>query len=178
MPLSPEIKDAVNHIQSHAEGMRAVITLADYVDDVKLLEQSAAEAEGRVSAAEDAEAKLKARIDKATQKAVDAEAAIVADRTAAQDALKKAHDDAAEIVAKGKADAQRVLSNAQATASKELADAKAERQAVIDGIDADISAKRDEQMAESEKLKELRAETADLESRVRKAKEYIASLKG
>jgi cell division septum initiation protein DivIVA len=177
MALSPEVKDAVNHIQSHAEGMRAVITLADYVEDVKLLEQNAAEAEGRVKAAEDAEAKLKARIDKATQKAVDAEAAIVADRTAAQEALKKAQSDAADLVAKARADGDNIVSRAQSDARRVLDDAKAERQAVIDGIDADIAAKREDQAAEAAKLKELRAETADLEGRVRRAKEYIASLK-
>lgn len=178
MPLSQETKEAAAYIADHAHGYRAVLALVDGVGEIAKLEALANEAEARINAGEKTETALNERIDTARQKAEDAESAILADRTAAQDELKQARADAAAIRAEAEADAKALIGDARARANGELKKARDERQAVISGTDAEIADKRAALAEEGARLDDLRGETADLEERVRQAREFIANLKG
>ena len=52
MSLDLEVKTAVQYLRDHAQGMRAVLTVADAIDDIAKLEQLAQEASNRKAVVE------------------------------------------------------------------------------------------------------------------------------
>ena len=178
MALSPEVKDAANHIQSHADGLRAIITLAEFVADTTALEQLAAETESRrASAASDLEAvtaeltKAKASVDRAKDAAKAAEADV---KVEVEKLIAKAKDDAAAIETKANASATRIISDANATAAqaKVVADGEVQAaKAALSLVNADIAAAKDT-------LAETEAQTQALIAKADEARAYLAKLAG
>lgn len=170
--LSPELREAVNQIQSHAHQLRAIITIADAVTSIEALEQAANEAENRKAAVEktarDAEAAHKSVLI-----AIDAANADLAQtRKASVAAKSKATEAADEIKAKAQAESVRILDEARAGIAKAVAD----EQAKLDALSSVVRTHGDAIEALQETRRELEAEVADLEARADKARKYIAKL--
>lgn len=172
MLLSPELLDAVNHVQSHAHQMRAIIAIADAVTSIKALEQAANEAENRKAAVE------KTTLDaESTHKSVliaieAANAGLDQTRKAITEARAKASEAADEIKAKAQAEAGRILDEARAGISKAIAD----EQSKLDGLRAEVANTQKLLDAEVENRQILEEQVADLESRAEKARKYLAKL--
>ena len=172
MLLSPELREAVNHIQSHAAGLRAIITIADAVTSIEALEQAANEAENRRAVVEkktsEAEGSLKAteiNLESALSDLAQTRKAIAA-------AKAKAHDDAAAVKATAEAQAQGIIDRARASVSKAVEDEQAKLtkvQAELTDTQATLDARTADRMA-------LEAQVTDLEARAERARKYLAKL--
>lgn len=172
MLLSPELLDAVNHVQSHAHQMRAIIAIADAVMSIKALEQAANEAENRKAAVEktarDAEAAHKSVLI-----AIEAANADLAQtRKAITAAESKATEAADEIKAKAQTEAGRIIDEARAGIAKAVAD----EQAKLDWLRAEVRTHTAALTAGGDERRKLEAEVADLEARADKARAYLAKL--
>lgn len=170
--LSPELQDAVNHIQSHAHQLRAIITIADAVTSIKALEQAANEAENRKAGIE--EWTRKAEADRQSVLAAIHAANVDLDqaRKAIAEAKAKAHEDAVKAKAKAEAEAQSIIEEARAGISKAVAD----EQAKLDMLRAEVTnAKQALGVVVADRII-LEEQVADLEARAEKAREYLAKL--
>lgn len=172
MLLSPELREAVNHIQSHAAGLRAVLTIADAVTSIEALEQAANEAENRRQAVEKKTSEAQGSFKAMEINLEAANADLAQTRKAIAEAKKKAAEAANEALAKADADAQGILDKARASVSKAVEDEQAKLQkvqaelAVIDGF---LEARTAERIA-------LEETVTDLEARADRAKKYLAKL--
>ncbi len=172
MLLSPELLDAVNHVQSHAHQMRAIIAIADAVTSIKALEQAANEAENRKAAVE------KTTLDaEATHKSVliaieAANADLDQTHKAVADAKKKATAAADEALAKANAEAQGIIDAARASVTKAIAD----EQEKLQKVQAMTSTAEEALDTKAATLKDLEAQVVDLEARAERARKYLAKL--
>lgn len=172
MLLSPELLDAVNHVQSHAHQMRAIIAIADAVTSIKALEQAANEAENRKAGIEEwtreAEANRQSVLAAIDAANVDLDQA----RKAIAEAKAKAHEDAVKAKAKAEAEVQSIIEEARAGISKAVAD----EQAKLDGLRAEVTTHTAALVAGGEERRNLEAEVTDLEARAAKARNYLDKL--
>lgn len=172
MALSPEVKEAANHILSHAQGIRATLVLAEAVESVNLIDQAATEAERRKAAAikekADAEAKLvevNGDIDKARKKLADI-------REDGRNAKADADARAAQIIADAKAEGTRAAVQITGRATTEAASvdkATAAARATLSELEAEIA-------AQQETLEAIRAEQAEVVKKADRARAYLAEL--
>lgn len=174
MALSPEIKDAANHIQSHAQGLEAIITLAAFVVDISTLEQLATEAENRKATAQAELDAAKAETDKAKDAAAKAKEKIKEAEDRAAEIVGNAHAEAGNIIGKANGDAKATAAKAEAAAAQRKVEADGEVQAAkaaLALVNADIATAR-------ETLAELEAQTAEVTKRADDARAYLAKLAG
>lgn len=170
--LSPELQDAVNHIQSHAHQLRAIITIADAVTSIKALEQAANEAENRKASIEEWTRKAEANRQSVLTAIDAANADLDQTRKAIAEAKAKAHEDAVKAKAKAEAEAQRIIEDAKASLVAEVAGEEARLRQLKESIDdalkqyGDLLSKRQIALMETE----------DLEARAEKARKYLAKL--
>lgn len=176
MSLSPNLKQAVEYLQSHAHGMRAVLDVADAVTDVSSLEQAAQEAVNARDAAQADHAKIEKKIEAAKHRLKDAEDQNVADRTAAQAALAEAQSSARTIIATAEHTAANIITEANGKAEQLIADADKRRQGVISGMDVEIAARKADAATLDAAIEVKRGEVADLEGRMERARKYLARL--
>jgi hypothetical protein len=169
-----DTKQAAAFILSHAQGYKAVLTIAEKIDQLGKWDQIEAEAKGRLDASNqllaqvvsDTEAKAKefARLNASLDDVRAQAASIIAD----------AKGEAKNIVAAAQADAQSAASAVAAAAEadlgalrKQTADAKDE----LGVINVDIAKARTT-------LSDLNAAAVEAQDREKKARDFIASLKG
>lgn len=174
MPISQEAKEATNHLLSHAQQMRAVITIAEELDRVGGLEAFAAEAEGRKKTADAELEKADGRLDEAKAKldAIGVEAAAARDkaRSIIDDARTEAESIKAKARTEGEAKAAKIVEAGEANLTK----AHAAELVSLDrlaGINAEIATATDH-------LKSIRAETAGVQAKADEARAYLAKLAG
>lgn len=174
MALSPELKDAVNHVQSHAEGMRAVLTIADEIDKIGTLETLATEAERRKAAADADVSAVQGHLKEVEAKADKAKADITKAKEQAKQIVADANEKAAGIIAKAQADASNraseILTEVQSRKDVVLKEIEDEIER-LEGIKADVS-------VETDKLRGLRSESAEVTQRADEAKAYLSKLTG
>ncbi len=171
--LPAELKDAAEHVLSHAHGMRAVLVLAEHVKDIELIEQGAAEAENRRDAARTEAEKIDARIAAATSKEGD----IAKDKAEAKEAVTAAKRDAAKIDEEARISAGKIVMQAEAEAGKIKAEAASIKAEALKGADAELEAKRAEVIEAGRRLSDLLAETAEVQRKADDARAYLSSLK-
>ena len=174
MALTSELKDAANHILSHAQGIEATLVLARAVEKTNLIEQAATEADRRATAAKSAKAAAEkglAEVEASIGKAKDQLAEI---RALGRQAKADADKQASEIVAKAKADATAEQDSIRAGAQKGLDDLR--RQAA--GAQADLDAVKAEIVVQQNKLKAVKAEQAAVVKSADEARAYLKSLAG
>lgn len=172
MSLDPDLKTAVQYLQDHAHGMRAVLAVADAVKDVAALEQLAQEATNRKDVAEAAVtraqkhlANVRADVDKATE--------LVEEKSlAVKELVDKARADATAIIGEAKVEAAKIIADATAKLNGEIADLTQRRNDMSDNLDETIA------ILDATVARQAEAETAtkELESRASKAKAYLEKL--
>lgn len=171
--LSVELKEAINHVQTHAHGLRAIIAIADHADEIVLLDQRRREVEASLSGLQKQADVLRADAEKAK-----------ADAAKAREDAKKPLADikAAEKASKERAD--RLVSDAQQRASTIITQAEQRAVQMEADANAELGGVRDKIAAAKKDLKALdgtiearKAALADIEDRADKARQYLASLK-
>lgn len=172
MALSPELKDAVTHIQSHAEGMRAVLTLADAIGNVQALEQLAAEAESRKGAATGELDGILAKITESKADLSKARDDIAAAKKQASEIVAKARDEASGIRVDAEAAGRKSADGILATAQKDKADTLAS----INVLKADLADVNAAITAAEADLANLKAEARETIKRADEARAYLANL--
>lgn len=170
MALSPELKDATNHIASHAQGLRAVLTIVDEIERIGGLEQLAAEAESRRDAALNEAGELDRQIAGLRRAADEATAKLDGVNNQAAAIIADAEAKAGEIVAGGTVEAEAILEEGR----KRLGE-----------IDAEVAARRaslatiDKEIDDAQgKVKALEDEAADVLRRAEEARNYLKTLAG
>jgi chromosome segregation ATPase len=174
MALSPEIKDAINNIESHAAQLQAVLTLADYVKDIGSLEQAASEAENRKTAAQKELDAAKAETEKAKAATLKQVERLQQQEAEAEAVVAKAKEDAEAIAAQANRDAKGITDKARTDADRIKADADAEVQqakAALSLVKADVA-------AEQERLADLTAQCEAVIKKADEARAYLANLAG
>lgn len=168
------LADAANHIRTHAQFYRAVLTVADRLGDVDKISGHLAETEKTLAAKRSDLAGVSSDIDAAHQRLDDANGEIEDAKSTAAEILAKAKADAQKLIDQGKGDAEAAANAVANTAAKSLADVQAKIEAArgdLDTVNSQISDKR-------KALADLEAAATDAESRAQKARDFIASLKG
>jgi chromosome segregation ATPase len=168
------LTEAAAHVRTHAQFYRAVLTIADRLDDVDKVNAQLAETEKTLAAKRGELDGVNTQIDDAHAKLEDANGSIDDARTTATEIIAKAKSDAQKLIDKGKGDAQAEADATAATAARSLADVQAKIEAAradLDTVNGQVSDKR-------KVLADLEAAATDAESRAQKARDFIASLKG
>lgn len=169
MAIDPKLKDAINHIQSHAQNLRAILTVADAVKAVEDIERMAGEEDVRLANTralivqklaelEQVKADLRAALNDVEQANLKAKTTIADAREEAKKIKAKAVEDAKADVVKAIAAADVEL-KAKADKLGELDTAIGARQAEVEALDVSIA----------DKTTEVKA----LEKRVALAKAYL-----
>lgn len=173
MALDPKLKDAVSHLQSHAQGMQAVLDVAAAIGDIGTLEQLATEAENRKAAA---------YVDVDTVNGLLAQAK--ADLAGTQGAIDDAKSQAVQIIADARNHAAGIVSDAQDAAKNAAADVANTAAGALATVQGQVAKARDTLAAVNSdtdlakaNLDSVSAETLDLEARAQKARDYLSSLK-
>ncbi len=174
MSIPADLKDAADHLLSHAHGMRAVLVLAEHVQNVSALEGAAGEAERRRDTATADMSKIEARVKAAKS----AEGELARLEGAAKLALSEAQKRAAEIIAEAQQTADGLAEAGQAAVAAAKADAAAILAEAQGGADAKLVATREAIEAAEKRLAELNAEAAEAATKADQARAYIASLTG
>ena len=165
------LADIVTQVQSQARYFRAVLDLADAVDGVVKLDQLRAEADARLSAKGEEEARAAARLDN-----------IMAQIEGANSKVAQAKAEADSIVANAMRQAGQIASDAQDSARKILEVAKIDadgigrdaRQAAKDARDGLASLKADSEKAAAD-LDAMRADLAATSKQLADVKAAIAA---
>ena len=165
------LADIVTQVQSQARYFRAVLDLADAVDGVTKLDQLRAEADARLAAKGEEEARAAARLDN-----------IMAQIEGANSKVAQAKAEADSIVANAMRQAGQIASDAQDSARKILEVAKIDadgigrdaRQAAKDARDGLASLKADSEKAAAD-LDAMRAELATTSKQLADVKAAIAA---
>lgn len=171
-------QDTVDAVRRAAFLLRGITELADYLEKVGSIEQSASEASGRLTVVGQELAAKQAELAVAKD-------GLSAVRAEADQILATAGQNAEKIKAQAEADAQGVKDEANAVATDTLKEAKAKAESVvrdaqaraqtsIDAADAVEARKAALDKASVEKAAEL----ADLNSKITEAREQIARLLG
>ncbi len=176
MSLSPDLKDAVNHLQSHAQGLKAVIAVADAISNIAALEQLAAEAVNRKDAADAALAKAKAALVAAEADLQDAKQAAEKVKKASTDNAAKSATKADDLVRDAEKKAAGIINQAIADSTARVATAIKDRSDELAGIEANLAAGKADREALDADIIVKSGEVADLESRAAKARKYLDKL--
>lgn len=174
--LSPDLKDAVNHLQSHAQGLKAVITVADAIGSIEALEQLAAEAVNRKEAADAALARAQASL-------ISVEASLQDVRQSAE-ALKKNADDAVtsavrksdDLVRDAEKKAAGIIDQAIADTTARVAAAIKQRSEELAVLDGEVLTLTEQKATLAAAIEAQTATLADLEDRAEKARKYLSRL--
>lgn len=169
MPLSPEVRDAVNHVKSHAQQLRAILTLADAVDDVAKLEALAGEADARRVKAE----KAAERADNHHDKMVEKSSELAKEVAAAEKAVGEAQKQVRDILSQAEIDANNTKSAAAIEAKALIDAAQVKVDEMLAGQDEQIAAKQADIDTLDAAIKVKTSEADDLDKRVAKAKNYL-----
>lgn len=163
------LAEAINHLQTHAHGMRAVIRIADEIKSVDDIKRLGSEAEAVLKEKRDELATIDTRIEGARKRLSDVDNQGKVASAAAVKAKDDATSEAKAIVAKAREDARSIVGKAQDEADAASRAAQGE-------LD-----KLNERIAETGKRAEvvdktLRTQVEDLEARAKKARDYLSKL--
>lgn len=173
MAISAELQEAVNHIRTHAHGMRAVLVLADEIDSVAKLEQVRREVEASLPELRKQAEDLRAAAEKARKdvaKAREDAKKPLAEIAAAEKAAQASAD---TLVADAQQRAATIIAQAEQRAVQMEADANAE----LGGVRDKIAAAKKDIKAMDGTIEARKAALADIEDRADKARQFLASLK-
>lgn len=148
------LREDIETLQNHGRVLKAIFSVADQIKDIEQIEQLAGEASGRLKAAQDEEAAVKARIDRANKDLVALNSSAVKAKATADEAKADAEAKAAQIVADANATATSIISDAKAAAAGLRSDAQAavstaqkavdDKKSVLASLDSDIEAANQE----------------------------------
>lgn len=170
----PKLIDAVNSVQSVARTFRAVIALADAVDDVTKLDQLSTEAQQRLEAKKAEEATLTASLGDLVGRIDEAQLAVAQQK---------------DLARKVKDDAEATAREAKRAAASEAAEivrlATVQADTLRGGLDAEAQTLREqirtlaeEKVAADNAVAEAKGTLAALEAQIAEARATIAKLLG
>lgn len=172
MSLDPKLKDAVNHLQSHAQQMQAVLDVAEAIQSIDDLERMATEAENRKGAAT---FNLDEIADRVKGKQAELDKAVAG--------IDEAKDTAKKITADARAEAKKITAKAEAEAegiiasAKTKADVDIERGRVaVDEASSELSGIRSKVEQARRDLDGMKAEQAAAEAKRDEAKEFLRNI--
>lgn len=172
MSLTPELRDAVNHIRSHAEGMRAVLTLADAVGEIEKLEAAANEAEVRKSSASKSADESAGRLADLERRVAEQHTALIEAQSKASSIIAKATAAAADIEKTAQAEADAIIAKATAGIDDQVVAAKA----ALADLDAMIAGRQSALASLDATIAERGQAVADIDARVARARDFLSSL--
>lgn len=168
------LTDAANYIQSHAQGYRAVLAIADRISDVTKIDAQLAETERTLASKRSELDALNTQIDDAHAKLEDANGSIDDAKQTAVEIIAKANADGRGIIAKAEGDAKSAADVVAQKASGNLA----VLQGKVDAAQVDLDTVNADMASAKDTLAGLLAEADAAEARAKAARDYIAGLKG
>ncbi len=172
MTLSNEIKEAANHILSHAQGLEATLVLARAVESVNLIEQAAIEATARADAATADKAKAEDDLDEISIRIVKANDELAGLKAANDKRVSDARLEAAAIIADAKRKAESEAAAIVAKGNAELADIRGK----IKSAESDLAGVEAEIEKAKATLAETEASTLAVNARAEEARAYLKSI--